>query len=70
LDGISIPGMPDIFIESVFDGVVGIFIPLCVVSCGGACAAKRFPGIANRRATAKPKPLAIELDDENIFHPK
>jgi hypothetical protein len=27
LDGISSPGMPGIFIESVFDGAVGIFIP-------------------------------------------
>jgi hypothetical protein len=48
---------------------MGIFIPLCVVSCGVACAA-RGVAIEIERASANAKPLAIERDDENIFHPK
>jgi hypothetical protein len=55
--------------ESVGLVGMGIFMPLCVVSCGVACAVKGVP-IEIERASAKPQPLAIKRDDKNIFHPK
>lgn len=52
-----------------------MFMGICVVpflwavSCAVACADMGVP-IASESANAKPNPLAIERDKENISHPK